>query len=227
MKLLNLFIEDYNNFLAAPFYSTEGLYADDNANEVHYIVSPIKTGNIEPRFTNSPEHKFEDFKSKTFELSDAIKDQSRQIRKPEFNNEVKVGMTERNSYNPSQLRNPQFSIPNLNLRSKSRKSEYEAYTHRETVKSDSSWIPAFSKFEYEEEDGGKLLDNVMLSTSRLSYLKTKEPISTKDQIRQFFDMDQQRISDAFENQRLQLENLNDRCYSLKQLYKEKQDFERE
>jgi hypothetical protein len=212
--------------MAAPFYSSEGLYADDSPNDVQYFVSPLRVDQIEPGFSDSPEHKFEDFKLKTYELSDVIK-KSKLSQRPEFNNEVKLGMTERNSYNPTQIRKPQFSIANPNLRNKISKSEYDPHTHRGTAKSDSSWIPTFSKFEYEEDDHGKLLDNVMLSTSRLSFLKTKEPTSAKDQIRQFFDVDQQTISDAFENQRLQLENLNDRCYDLKQIYKEKQDFERE
>ena len=40
------------------------------------------------------------------------------------------------------------------FRSKSRISELESNTNRETYKSESSWIPTFSKFEYDEDNHG-------------------------------------------------------------------------
>ena len=52
-----------------------------------------------------------------------------------------------------------MSHKNLKFKNKNRKNEFEFYTHRETEKSESSWVPALSRFEnYEEGECGNILN---------------------------------------------------------------------
>ena len=71
------------------------------------------------------------------------------------------------------------------------------------------------------------MDNLILSTSRLSYLQSvKGTNNGRDEIRQQIDIDPKKISEAFENEREQLEFLKDRCYNVRKKFKNEEDFHR-
>ena len=72
-----------------------------------------------------------------------------------------------------------------------------------------------------------MMDNLILSTSRLSYLQSvKGTNNGRDEIRQQIDIDPKKISEAFENEREQLEFLKDRCYNVRKEFKNEEDFHR-
>ena len=143
--------EFLNNLLTGQDHKLENLYGEDQREEVQYIVSPLKDSNYEPRFTNSPEQKcgFDEVKSNTCDFKDAMRN-DRQISARQSEG---IGLTERISYNPKiHLRKSHLEVPsNMPLKSRNKKNEFDFYTHRETNKSDSSYIPTFSKIDYDEE----------------------------------------------------------------------------
>ena len=145
---------DYNSFLAAHFYGDgNAANTDEDNSGAELRVSPIKDEQFNDRY-GSPDQKgrFDEVKSKTCLVNSAIdKDNKMRRSRP-----VELGFTERSSYNPSyKMRQPKFSMPiSVGAQSKGRRSHQELFSNRETIKSESSWVPTFSKMDFEEEYNG-------------------------------------------------------------------------
>ncbi|CAI2360355.1 unnamed protein product [Moneuplotes crassus] len=216
-----------NNLLSNPAANHDNLYGEENNNDVQYIVSPLKDSTYEPLYTHSPEQKvpLDEMKNNTCEFKDALKsDQQISARGVEI-----AGLTERVNYNPGlNQRNSHLQIPNNSgLITRPKNNENGFYTQRYTTKSDSSWMPHLSKYEHEEETelDRHMLDNVALSTSRMSYLKSvRGANNTREEIKQYIDVDPKKISAILEGEKPQLASLKERCDALKKAFEDENDF---
>ena len=76
--------------------------------------------------------------------------------------------------------------------------------------------------------GGKeVLDNILLSTDRISYFKhVQHPPNTKEAIKDFIDTDPLKISATLESHRSMLESISQAANNLREKYESQEEFHR-
>ena len=178
-KLVNDY-DEYDKFISDPFYENNKFYGIE-FNEREIVISPFKNHKensadkhnqpnlkhklsrfeleegFKVKYSNefsSPEQKcdFDDLKMRTIDIKAAIYNEDENHGSPFYNNLTGRSNPVGNKL-PNNMKIQTQKFPGF--RSKSRISELESNTNLETFKSDSSWIPTFSKFEYEEDYNGK------------------------------------------------------------------------
>ena len=210
---------------------------EDDGGEIQLIVSPMKLTRFEAESENSADRneslgynksqelkELENYKNSTFDLNRVLNTEKSMERNME-----RQQMTDRYSHvavhsKPKQLK---FNLDDAQ-RSRSRQGfDRGLHTNRDTNKSDSSYIPTFSRNDYEDymHGGNSPTENYILSTGRLSYLKNgPSAMASRDVIKEFIEREPQKINDMIGPYRQQLEDLVNKIQELNKIYDQKQQF---